>query len=178
MQTLHQWFRALRAISLRQGLSRWRTPSDAMRAGMGAAFALPSPPEPTCAVGWRPASRHPERPSSPVAGAGLPGVSRLRAARNDSRGPVFPYRVCRWQTASELPPYPAPHGAGDLGATHWQARASESRWLASVGLSFSLRPQRCGARAYGKKTADLVANVRAWAGVSSVRYDRPHHRTR
>jgi hypothetical protein len=159
MQTLHLRFRALRAISLRQGLSRWRTPSDAMRAGMGAAFALPNPPEPTCAVGWRPAKRHPDGILCPVAGAGLPGVSRLRAARNDSRVPVFPYRVCRWQTATELPPYPAPHEAGDLGATHWQARASEggraSRRLSggqsrsvtapqSDGLSFPLRPARCG----------------------------------
>ena len=178
MQTLHLRFRDLRAISLRQGLSRWRTPSDAMRAGMGAAFALPNPPEPTCAVGWRPASRHPDGILCPVAGAGLPGVSRLRAARNDSRGPVFPYRVCRWQTASELSPYPAPHEAGDLGATHWQARASESRWLASDGLSFPLRPQRYGGRADGEKTADPMAQVETWAGVSSARYDRPHHRTR
>ena len=152
MQTLHLRFRALRAISLRQGLSRWRTPSDAMRAGMEAAFALPNPPEPTCAVGWRPASRHPERPSSPVAGAGLPRVSRLRAARNDSHGSVIPYRVCRWQTASELSPYPAPHEAGDGMPDHRQARASESQRLASDGLSFPLRPQRSGARASGKKT--------------------------
>ena len=190
MQTLHLRFRALRAISLRQGLNRWRTPSDAMRAGMGAAFALPNPPEPTCAVGWRPASRHPDGILCPVAGAGLPGVSRLRAARNDSRGPVFPCRVCRWQTASELSPYPAPHEAGDLGATHWQARASEvarsrarpspgrsprSSLIPSAGLSFPLRPQRSGARAYGKKTTDLTAKVGALAGVSSARYDRPHH---
>ena len=178
MQTLHLRFRALRAISLRQGLSRWRTPSDAMRVGMGAAFALPNPPEPTCAVGWRPASRHPDGILCPVAGAGLPGVSRLRAARNDSRGPVFPYRVCRWQTASELSPYPAPHEAGDLGATHWQARASEVLCTPSAGLSFPLRPQRCGARAYGKKTADLTAKVGALAGVSSARYGCLHHRAR
>ena len=175
MQTLHLRFRALRAISLRQGLSRWRTPSDAMRAGMGAAFALPNPPEPTCAVGWRPASRHPDGIRCPVAGAGLPGVSRLRAARNDSRGTVFPYRVCPRQTASDLSPYPAPHKAGDLGAVHWQARASEVLCTPSAGLSFPLRPQRYGARASGKKTADLTAKVGALAGVSSARHDRPHH---
>ena len=167
MQTLHLRFRALRAISLRQSLSRWRTPSDAMRAGMGAAFALPTPPEPTCAVGWRPASRHPDGILCPMAGAGLSGVSRLRAARNDSRVPVFPYRVCRWQTASELSPYPAPHEAGDLGADHWQARASESRWLGSGGLSFPLVPRRGRARSIGEKTADPVAHIGAWAGVSS-----------
>ena len=175
MQTLHLRFRALRAISLRQGLSRWRTPSGTIRAGMGAAFALPNPPEPTCAVGWRPASRHPHGILCPVAGTGLPGVSRLRAARNDSRGPVFPYRVCRWQTASELSPYPAPHEAGDLGATHWQARASEVRCTPSAGLSFPLRPQRCGARASGKKTADPMARHPLLAWGSSARYERRHH---
>ena len=178
MQTLHLRFRALRAISLRQGLSRWRTPSDAMRAGMGAAFALPNPPEPTCAVGWRSAMRPPVGIPCPVVGAGVPGVPPLRAARKDSRGPVFPYRVCRWQTASELSPNPAPREAGDLGATHWQARASTASWAASCGLSFPLRPQRCGARAYGKKTADLTAKVEALAGDSSARYGRLHHRAR
>ena len=175
MQTLHLRFRDLRAISLRQGLSRWRTPSDAMRAGMGAAFALPNPPEPTCAVGWRPASRHPEGIPCPVAGAGLPRVPLSRAARNNSRGPVFPYRVCRWQTASELSPYPAPDEAGDLGATHWQARASVARWAASFGLSFPLRTQRYGARPSGEKTADPVAHVGDWAGVSSGAHRRRSH---
>ncbi len=172
MQTLHLRFRDLRAISLRQGLSRWRTPSDAMRAGMGGAFALPNPPEPTCAVGWRPASRHPDGNPCLVTGAGVPGVSRLRAARNDSRGPVFPYRVCPRQTAIDLSPHPAPHEAGDLGADHWQARASEVLCTPSAGLSFPLRPQRCGARASGEKTADPVAHVRAWAGVSSGTHRR------
>ena len=173
MQTLHLRFRDLRAISLRQGLSRWRTPSDAMRAGMKGPPGLSNSPRPSYADGSRPAPRHPERPSSPVAGAGLPGVPRLRAARNgasahcDGRAPVLPCRVCRWQTASELSPYPAPHEAGDLGATHWQARASEVRCTPSAGLPFPLRPQRAGARASGEKTADPVAHDGAWAGVSS-----------
>ena len=152
MQTPHLRFRDLRAISLRQGLSRWRTPSDAMRAGMGAAFALPNPPEPTCAVGWRPASRHPDDIPCPVAGAELPGVSHLRAARKNSRVPVLSCRVCRWQTASDLPPYPAPHEAGDLGADHWQARASAVRCTPSGGLSFPLRPAHHKAGASGEKT--------------------------
>ncbi len=193
MQTLHLRFRALRAISLRQGLSRWRTPSDAMRAGMKGPPGLSNSPRPTCAVGWRPAIRPPVGIPCPVVGAGLPGVSRLRAARNDSRGPVFPYRVCRWQTASELSPYPAPHEAGDLGATHWLARASEvarsrarpspgrsprSSLTPSAGLSFPLRPQRSGARAYGEKTANPVAHVGAWAGVSSARCGRLYRRAR
>lgn len=175
MQTLHLRFRALRAISLRQGLSRWRTPSDARRAGMGGVFALPNPPEPTCAVGWRPASRHPDGIPCPVAGAGLPGVSRLRAARIVGPVGADPCRVCRWQTASKLSPYPAPNEAGDLGATHWQARASEVRCTPSAGLSFPLRPQRSGARAFGEMAADPVANVWAWTGASSgVRWRRSH----
>ena len=152
MQTLHLRFRALRAISLRQGLSRWRTPSGAKRAGMGGVFALPNPPEPTCAVGSRPATRHPSGILCPVTGAGLPGVPRLRAARTDSRGPVLPCRVCRWQTACDPVSHPAPHEAGDGMPDHRQARASESRWLASDGLSFPLRPQPYGGRASGEKT--------------------------
>jgi len=179
MQTLHLRFRALRAISLRPGLSRWRTPSDALRAGMRGPPGLSNSPGPTCAVGSRLATRHPVGILCPVAGAGLPGVSRLRSARNDSRGPVFPYRVCRWQTASDLSPYPAPHEAGDLGATHWQARASEVLCTPSAGLSFPLRPQRCGARSSGEKTSNPVAHVRAWAGVrSGVRRDRLRHGAR
>ena len=175
MQTLHLRFRALRAISLRQGLSRWRTPSDAMRAGMGAAFALPNPPEPTCAVGWRPASRHPDGILCPVAGAGSPGVPRLRAARNDSRGPVLLCRVCRWQTACDPVSHPAPHEAGDGMRDHRQARASESQRLASDGLFFPLRPLRCGARASEEKTADPVAHVGDWVGVSSDAHRRRSH---
>ncbi len=168
MQTLHLRFRALRAISLRRGLSRWRTLSDAMRVGMGAAFALPNPPEPTCAVGWRPALRHPDGIRWPVAGAGVPEVPRLRAARKDSRGPVFPYRVCWWQTADVPRQSPAHHKAGEIGGMHRQARASEVRCTPSFGLSFPLRPQRCGARACGEKTADRTANVVALTGVSSA----------
>ena len=75
MQTLHLRFRDLRAISLRQGLSRWRTPSDAMRAGMGAAFALPNSLEPTSAVGSRPAKSRQRLARCPTVGAGLPLVS-------------------------------------------------------------------------------------------------------
>ena len=196
MQTLHLRFRALRVISLRQGLSRWRTPSDAMRAGMGAAFALPNPPEPTCAVGWRPASRHPVGLPCPADGAGSPGVSRLRAARTDSRGPVLPCRVCRWQTADVSHQSLAHHEAGEIGGTHRQARASVTLRAASDGLSFPLRPQRSGSGAppvqqrnapperfqeaaspSGTKTADLTAKAGALAGFSSgVRDDRSLHR--
>ena len=198
MQTLHLQFRALRAISLRQGLSRWRTPSDAIRAGMGAAFALPNPPEPTCAVGWRPASWHPNGILYPVAGAGLPRVPRLRAARIVGPLGADPCRVCRWQTANVFHKSPAHHKAGEIGGTRRQARASESQRLASGGLSFSWRPQRCGSGAppvqqrnapperfreaaspIGEKTADPVAHIGAWAGVSSgMRWRRLHHGVR
>ena len=152
MQTLHLWFRDLRAISLRQSLSRWRTPSMPAASIWETASPLPNPLRPTCAVGWRPASRHPERPSSSVSGAGSPGASRLRAARNGGLGRSIPCRVCRWQTADVSHQSPAQHTAGEIGGTHRQARASESRWLASDGLSFPLRPQPYGGRVSGEKT--------------------------
>lgn len=178
MQTLHLWFRALRAISLGRSPSRWQTRSMQRASKWETASPLPNPLRPTCAVGWRPASRHPDGIPCPVAGAGMPGVPRLRAAR--IAGPVGadPCRVCRWQTTDVSHQSPAKHQAGEIGETHWQARASTASWAASSGLSFLLRPQRSGARTCGEKTADPVAYVCVWAGVSSVRYDRLHHRAR
>ena len=152
MQTFHLRFQDLRAISLRQGLSRWRTPSDARRAGMKGPPGLSNSPRPSCADGSRPASQHPDGIPCPVAGAGLPGVPRLRAARNDSRGPVLPCRVCRWQTACDPVSHPAPQMAGDGMPDHRQARASATHWAASVGLSFPRRPQPSSRRASGEKT--------------------------
>ena len=167
MQTLHLRFRDLRAISLRQGLSRWRTPSDAMRAGMKGPPGLSNSPGPTLAVGSRPAMSRQRLARCPTVGAGLPLASPLREVSRPGADAPSRYRVCPRQTASELSPYPAPHEAGDLGATHWQARASEVRCTPSAGLPFPLRPQRAGARASGEKTADPVAHDGAWAGVSS-----------
>ena len=175
MQTLHLRFRDLRAISLRQGLSRWRTPSAATRAGMGAAFALPNPPEPTSAVGSRPARSRQRLARCPTVGAGLSLASPLRVAWIVGPAGADPRRVCPRQTASDLSPYPAPHEAGDLGADHWQARASESRWLASSGLSFPLAPRRFGARSCEEKTADPVANIGVSARISSGAWARLHH---
>ena len=166
MQTLHLRFRALRAISLRQCLSRWRTPSDAMRAGMKGPPGLSNSPRPTCAVGSRPAIRPPVSILCPVSGAGSPGVPRLRAARIAGPRGADPCPVCRWQTARDPVSHPAPQEAGDGALDHRQARASESRWLASDGLSFPLRPRPYGGRASGEKTADPVAHVGAWAGIS------------
>lgn len=131
MQTLHLWFRDLRAISLRQGLSRWRTPSMPRASTWKSAPPLPNHHRPTSAVGSRPANSHQRLARYTTVWAGLPLASPL------------------------------------------QARAPESLWLASGGLSSPLRPQRCqraprsGARASGEKTADPVVHVGAWAGGSS-----------
>lgn len=164
MQTLHLRFRDLRAISLRQGLSRWRTPSGAHRAGMKGPPGLSNSPRPTLAVGSLTAMSRQRLARCPTVGAGLPLVSPLREVRVGANAhPGRPdgadtNRVCPRQTASDLSPYPAPHEAGDMGTDHWQARASVSQRLASGGLSFPLQPQRCeralrfGARASGEKT--------------------------
>ena len=167
MQTLHLWFRDLRAISLRQSLSRWRTPSDARRAGMKGPPGLSNSPGPTLAVGSRPAMSRQRLARCPTVGAGLPLASPLREVRVAGPDGADTNRVCLRQTASDLSPYPAPHEAGDLGADHWQARASESRRLASGGLSFPLVPRRGRARSIGEKTADPVAHVGACARASS-----------
>ncbi len=177
MQTLHLRFRALRAISLRQGLSRWRTPSDAMRAGMKGPPGLSNSPRPTSAVGSRPAMSRQRLARCPTVGAGLPLASPLRDVRVVGPDGADTNLVCPRQTASELSPYPAPHEAGDMGTVHWQARASESQRLVSGGLSFPLVPRRSRARSSKEKMADPVAHVGAWARVSSgVRRYRLHHR--
>jgi hypothetical protein len=177
MQTLHLRFRDLRAISLRQGLSRWRTPSDASRAGMKAPPGLSNSPRPTLAVGSRPAMPRKRLARCPTVGAGLPLASPLREVRVVGPDGADTNRVCPRQTASDLFPYPAPHEAEDLGADHWQARASEVRCTPSTGLSFTLVPRRAGARSIGKKTADRTANAGPLAGVSNgARDDRLLHR--
>lgn len=168
MQTLHLRFRALRAISPGQSPSRWQTPSMRSASKWETASPLPNPLGPTCAVGSRPASTpgtpgptHPDGIPCPVAGAGLPGVSRLRAARKNSRVPVLPCRVCRWQTAPDPVSHPAPQKAGDGMLDHGQARASEDQWSASGGLSFPLRSHRSWARSSGEK---MVAQLSDGSG--------------
>jgi hypothetical protein len=167
MQTLHLRFRALRAISLGQSPGRWPSPSLRAAATWKGAPPLPNHPSPTLAVGSRPAMSRQRLARCPTEGAGLPLASPLREIRVVGPNGADTNRVCPRQTASDLPPYPALHEAGDLGADHWQARASESRWLASSGLSFPIAPRRGGAQYIGEKTADPVVHVRAWAGVSS-----------
>jgi len=173
MQTLHLRFRALRAISLGQSPSRWQTHSMRYASKWETASPLPNPLRPTCAVGWRPAMRPPVGILCPVSGAGSPGVSHLRAARIVAAEPSIPCRVCRWQTARDPVSHPAPQEAGDGMPDHRQARASATLRAASDGLSFPIVPPRFGAHASGEKTADPVAHVGAWAGVSSgARNDR------
>ena len=175
MQTLHLRFRDLRAISLRQGLSRWRTPSDAMRAGMKGPPGLSNSPGPTLAVGSRPARSRQCLARCPTVGAGLPLASPLREVHVVGPDGADTNRVCPRQTANELSPNPAPRKAGDLGAVHWQARASEVRCTPSAGLSFPLRPQRSGARASGEKTADPVSNAKASIQISYGARACSHH---
>ena len=152
-------------------------PFAAMRAATWeGASPLPNPPRPNLS-GWiasrkvAPASRPmPHGGGRSVAGVSLAGGSWIVGPDG-----ADPRRVCPRQTASDLSPYPAPHEAGDLGADHWQARASESRWLASSGLSFPIRPRRFRAHSCGEKTADPAAHVRASVRISRGARACPHH---
>lgn len=108
MQTLHLWLQALRAISLKQSLSRWPTPSmpaasiwkaasplpnhprptrtvgatsDARRAGMKGPPDLSNSLGPTSAVGSHPAVSHQRLARCPTVAAGLPLASPLREGR-------------------------------------------------------------------------------------------------
>ena len=141
-----------------------------MRAGMKGPPGLSNSPGPTSAVGSRPAMSRQRLARCPTVGAGLPLASPLREVRVIGPYGANTNRVCRGQTASDLSPYPAPHEAGDLGADHWQARASEDQRSTSGGLSFPLRLQRCeralrcqraprsGARACGEKTVAQLSD--------------------
>jgi hypothetical protein len=147
MQTLHLRFRDLRAISLGQRPGRWPSPSMRSASTWKGAPPLPNHPRPTADVGSRPVPSRQQLARCPTVGAGLPLASPFREP--SVCGAVAPdgSRVCPWQ-----------------------ARASETLRAVSGGLSFPLRPQRYGARAGWKRTADTVANVGALTGVSS----RPH----
>jgi hypothetical protein len=182
MQTLHLRFRDLRAISLGQSPGRWPSPSLRAAATWKGAPPLPNHPSPTSAVGSRPARSRQRLARYPTEGAGLSLASPLREVRVGANAhPGKPdgadtNRVCPRQTASDLPPYPAPHKAGDLGVDHWQARALVSQRLASGGLSFPLAPRRFGARSCEEKTADPMANIGVSARISSGAWARLHHR--
>ena len=167
MQTLHLRFRDLRAISPGQGPSRWQTPSMQGASTWKGALPLPNLPKPTCAVGSRPVMSRQQFARCPTVGAGLPLASPFREPWIVGPAGADPRRVCPRQTAIDLFHDPAPHEAGDHGTDQWQARTSATLRAASGWLSFLLRPQRCGARAFGEKTADPVVKVGALAGVSS-----------
>ncbi len=166
MQTLHLRFRDLRTISSGQSPSRWQTPSMQSASKWEMVSPLPNPLGPTCAVGSRPVVSCQNLARCPTVGAGLVLASPQREVHGVGPDGAPTNRVCRWQTACHLSPYPAHHKAGDLGADNRQARASEVQCTPSTGPSFPLRPQRCGARACGEKTADRTANAGPLAGVS------------
>ena len=177
MQTLHLRFRDLRAILLGQRPGRWPSPSIPRASTWKGAPPLPNLPRPTLAVGSRPGMSRQPFARCPTAGAGLPLASPFREAHG-----VGPYgaamcRVCRWQPARNSPHPAAPHEAGQGVGCSLQARTSEVQGTPSFGLSFPLRPQRCGARACGEKTADPEANVGALAGVSCAAHRRRCERT-
>lgn len=176
MQTLHLLFRDLRAILLGGTPGRWPSPSLRTAATWKGALPLPNHPCPTLAVGSRPATSRQRLARCPTVGAGLPLASPLREVRVVRPDGADTNRVCSRQTASDLSPYPAPHEAGDLGADHWQARASESRWLALSGLSFPIGTRRFRAHSCGEKTADPIANVGASIRISSGARACWHHR--
>lgn len=175
MQTLHLRFRDLRAISLGQRPDRWSSPSIRSVSTWKGVPPLPNHPKPTFAVGSHPARSRQRLVRCPSVGAGLPLASPLREAWITGPVGADPRRVCPRQTARDLSPYPAPHEAGDLGADHGQARASESQRLALGGLSFPLGPRRSGSRSCGEKTADPVAHVGASARISSGARACSHH---
>ena len=173
MQTLHLRFRDLRAILLGGTPSRWPTPSMPRASTWETASPLPSPLGPTLAVGAHPKISHQRLDRCPTLGAGLTMVSPFREPRVGANahydGPdgANTSRVCWSQTAENNPHPAAIHKAGQAVGCSLQAQFSEVHWTPSSGLSFPRRPQRCGARACGEKTADLTANVVALTGVSS-----------
>jgi len=166
-------FRDLRAISSGQSPSRWQTPSMRGASKWETASPLPNPLGPTLAVGSRPVTSRQRPDRCPTLGAGLTMASPFREAwiganaHCDGPAGAGPRRVCPRQTAHDPVSRPAPKKAGEGMPDHGQARASELRCTPSPGLSFPLRPQRSGARACGKKTADPETNVVALAGLSS-----------
>ena len=167
MQTLHLRFRALRAISSGQTPSRWPTPSLPWASKWETASPLPNPLGPTYAVGSHPGTSRQQFARCPTMGAGLLLASPFREPRVVGPAGANTSRVCWSQTAENNPHLAAHHKAGQGVDCSLQAPFSEVRCTPSSWLSLPLRPQRCGARTYGEKTADQTTNVEALAGVSS-----------
>ncbi len=184
MQTLHLRLRDLRAILLGRHPSRWPTPSMPDASTWETAPPLPNPLRPTSAVESHPETSRQDLDRCPKLGAGLPLALTFReprvgaSAHCDGPDGANTRRVCRWQTACNLPYFPQPFGGRESAAAHRQARTSEIRWTSSNGLSFSIqlqrghRARRCqrarrfGARAGWKQTAGPPASVETLAGVS------------
>ena len=150
MQTLHPWFRDLRAISRGHSPRRWRPRSAATGDGRGGAFALPTPPEPTWAVGLPAGSLMILRPD--LLRVRGPGEDLANRMPRNVRGPAAPRPAQRCRAACPVHLPAADHGAGQAGTQDRQARRSAVPWAASARLFLSLRPQRHGARAGEKGT--------------------------
>ena len=167
MQTLHLRFRDLRAILLGGTPSRWPTPSLRTASTWKGALPLPNLPRPTSAVGAHPEPSYQRLDRCPTVVAGLTMASPFREPRVGGANAPDTSRVC-WSQTAENNPHPAAHQeAGQVVGCSLQAPFSEVLRTPSTGPSFPLRPQRCGARAYGKKTADQSSNDVALVGVNS-----------
>lgn len=168
MQTLHPpdgRFRDLRAISPGRCPSRWRPRSMHPASIWKGASPLPDHPRPTLAVGSPAETIRPQPDQAPQGRGGLLGAGAFRTPRICGASGPDARRVCRGQTACDLARHPARQEAGDVAPAHRQARASATLRATSLGLSFPLRPQRCGARTCGKKMVRPVANVGDLASV-------------
>lgn len=160
MQTLHLRFRDLRAIFLGLRPSRWPTPSMPRASTWETASPLPNPLRPTLAVGAHPETSHQRLDQCLMLEAGLTMVSPFREPC--VCGTIVPdtRRVC-WSQTAENNPRPAAHQeAGQVVGCSLQARHSEAHWTSSDELSFSIRPQRCGARARWKRKSDMAGLAR------------------
>ncbi len=167
MQTLHLRFRDLRAILLGGTPSRWPTPSLRAAATWKGALPLPNLPRPTLAVGAHPETSHQRPDRCPTLEAGLTMANSFWGPCVGGASAPDTRLVCWSQTAENNPHFAAHQKTGQGVGCSLQAPFSEVLCTPSNRLSFPLRPQRCGARAYGEKTADLTANVGALTGASN-----------
>jgi hypothetical protein len=144
-------------------------------------------PRPTLAVGAHPfggetlprslsenaaSPSHQRLDRCPTLGAGLTMGSKLREPRVGGATARDTRLVC-WSQTAENTPHPAAHQeAGQAVGCSLQTPFSEVLRTPSTGLSFPLRPQRYGARAEWKRTADRAATVGTMVGVSKVVHQR------
>lgn len=180
MQTLHLWFRDLRAISPGRSPGRWRTPSMLDASRWKGAPPLPNHPGPTWAVGL-PAGAHGSlRLARPFAG-GLASGSARRMPRIwwDRSGPD-PRPARKLRAACAASPPAADHGAGQAGAWHRRARCSTVWLTVPAGLSFPIpaAPRKAG-QGSEKPGATLLPSLpRLVAGRANAGWhQRPVHRS-